>query len=55
MIHWAGIAAYRKPENSLASSRGSTIKSESANPRACGLRDEEYLRLEVLTCTLPML
>jgi transposase len=24
-------------------------------PRACGLRDEEYLRLEVLTCTLPML
>jgi transposase len=55
--HWAGIAAYCKPGNkvSLGFVEGLNNKIRVIQRRAYGLRDEEYLRLKVLTCTLPML
>ena len=53
--HWDGIAAYCKPENkvSLGFVEGLNNKIRVIQRRAYGLRDEEYLRLKVLTCTLP--
>ena len=55
--HWDGIAAYCKPENkvSLGFVEGLNNKSRVIQRRAYGLRDEEYLRLKILTCTLPAL
>ena len=55
--HWDGIAAYCKPENkvSLGFVEGFNNKIRVIQRRACGLRDEEYLRLKVLTCMLPKL
>jgi transposase len=55
--HWHGIAAYCKPENkvSLGFVEGLSNKIRVLQRRACGLRDEEYLRLMVLTCVLPAL
>jgi transposase len=55
--HWAGIATYCKPENkvSLGFVEGLNNKIRVIQRRAYGLRDEEYLRIKVLTCTLPML
>ncbi len=55
--HWDGIAAYCKPENkvSLGFVEGFNIKIRVLRRRAYGLRDEEYLRLKVLTCMLPEL
>jgi transposase len=55
--HWDGIAAYCKPENkvSLGYVEGLNGKIRVIQRRAYGLRDEEYLRLKVLTCTLPEL
>jgi transposase len=55
--HWEGIAAYRKPENkvSLGFVEGLNNKIRVFQRRAYGLRDEEYLRLKVLTCMLPPL
>ena len=55
--HWDGIAAYCKPENkvSLGYVEGLNNKIRVIQRRAYGLRDEEYLRLKVLTCTLPEL
>jgi Transposase len=49
---WAGIAAYRKPENSLASSRGSTIKSESSNhaSTACATKSTFVSRFSLARC-----
>jgi len=53
--HWDGIAAYCKPENkvSLGFVEGLNNKIRVMQRRAYGLRDEEYLRLKVLTCMLP--
>jgi len=55
--HWDGIAAYCKPENkvSLGFVEGLNNKIRVIQRRAYGLRDEEYLRLKILTCTLPEL
>jgi transposase len=53
--HWDGIAAYCHPENkvSLGFVEGLNNKIRVFQRKAYGLRDEEYLRLRVLTCTLP--
>jgi len=53
--HWEGIVAYCKPENKVALGfvEGLNNKIRVIQRRAYGLRDEEYLRLKVLTCTLP--
>jgi transposase len=53
--HWDGIAAYCQPENKAALGyvEGLNNKIRVLQRRAYGLRDEEYLRLKVLTCTLP--
>ena len=55
--HWDGIAAYCKPENkvSLGFVEGLNNKIRVIQRRAYGLRDEEYLRLKILTCMLPQL
>jgi transposase len=55
--HWDGIAAYSKPENkvSLGFVEGLNNKIRVIQRRAFGLRDEEYLRLKILTCMLPEL
>jgi transposase len=55
--HWDGIAAYCKPENkvSLGFVEGLNNKIRVIQRRAYGLRNEEYLRLKVLTCMLPAL
>lgn len=52
--HWDGIAAYSRPENkvSLGFVEGLNNKIRVFQRRAYGLRDEEYLRLKVLTCML---
>ena len=53
--HWDGIAAYCRPENkvSLGFVEGLNNKIRVIQRRAYGIRDEEYLRLKVLTCLLP--
>jgi transposase len=53
--HWAGIARYCHPENKVALGfvEGLNNKIRVLQRRAYGLRDEEYLRLKVLTCMLP--
>jgi transposase len=55
--HWDGIAAYCKPENKVALGfvEGFNNKIRVLQRRAYGLRDEEYLRLKILTCMLPPL
>ena len=55
--HWDGIAAYCNPENkvSLGFVEGLNNKIRVFQRRAYGLRDEEYLRLKVLSCMLPPL
>jgi transposase len=55
--HWDGIAAYCKPENkvSLGFVEGVNNKIRVFQRRAYGLKDEEYLRLKVLSCMLPVL
>jgi transposase len=52
--HWAGIAAYCQPENKVALGfvEGLNNKIRVIQRRAYGLRDEEYLRLKILTCML---
>jgi transposase len=52
--HWDGIAAYCKPENKVALGfvEGLNNKIRVIQRRAYGLRDEEYLRLKILTCML---
>jgi transposase len=54
---WEGIAAYGKPENKVALGfvAGLNNKLRVIQRRAYGLRDEEYLRLKILTCMLPPL
>ena len=53
--HWDGIAAYCKPEKkvSLSFVEGLNSKIRVIQRRAYGLRDQEYLRLKMLTCMLP--
>jgi transposase len=53
--HWDGIAAYCQPENKVALGfvEGLNNKIRVIQRRAYGLHDEEYLKLKVLTCTLP--
>lgn len=53
--HWDGIAAFCKPENkvSLGFVEGLNNKIRVIQRRAYGIRDEEYLRLKILTCMLP--
>jgi len=53
--HWDGIAAYCNPENkvSLGFVEGLNTKIRVIQRRAYGLRDEDYLRLKILTCMLP--
>jgi transposase len=55
--HWDGIAAYRRPENkvSLGFVEGLNNKIRLLQHQAYGLRDQEYLRLKLLTCMLPEL
>ena len=52
--HWDGIAAYCKPENKVALGfvEGFNNKIRVIQRRSYGLRNEEYLRLKVLTCML---
>jgi len=55
--HWDGIAAYCKPENKVALGfvEGLNNKIRVIQRRAYGLRDEEYLKLKILTSCLPEL
>jgi transposase len=55
--HWDGIAAFCHPENKVALGfvEGLNAKIRVIQRRAYGLRDEEYLRLKILTCMLPEL
>ena len=52
--HWEGIAAYCKPENKVALGfvEGLNNKIRVLQRRSYGLRNEEYLRLKILTCML---
>lgn len=52
--HWDGIAAFCLPENkvSLGFVEGLNTKIRVLQRRAYGLRDEEYLKLKILTCML---
>jgi transposase len=52
--HWDGIAAYSRPDNkvSLGFVEGFNNKIRVIQRRAYGLRDEEYLRMKILTCML---
>jgi transposase len=52
--HWDGIAAFCQWENkvSLGFVEGLNNKIRVIQRRAYGLRDEEYIRLKVLTCML---
>jgi len=53
--HWDGIAAYCQQENKvpLGFVEGLNNKIRTIQRRAYGFRDEEYLRLKILTCMLP--
>jgi transposase len=55
--HWDGIAADCEPRNKvpLGFVEGFNNKIRVLQRRAYGLRDEEYLRLKILTCRLPEL
>jgi len=53
--HWGGLVAFIQLEEkvSLGFVEGFNTKIRVIQRRAYGLRDEEYLRLKVLTCMLP--
>jgi transposase len=53
--HWDGIAAYCKLENKVALGyvEGLNNKIRVIQRRAYGFRDEDYLRLKILTSTIP--
>ena len=55
--HWDGIVAYCPEENKVALGfvEGLNNKVRTLQRRAYGYRDEEYLRLKILTCMLPKL
>jgi transposase len=56
-IHWDGIEAYCHEENRvpMGFAEGINNKIRTIQRRAYGFRDEHYLRLKILTCTLPKL
>ena len=53
--HWDGIVAHCNPRNKvpLGFVEGFNNKIRVIQRRAYGLREEEYLRLKILTCMLP--
>lgn len=53
--HGDGLAAYGQEENQvpLGLVEGLNNKIRAIQRRAYGFRDEEYLRLKILTCMLP--
>lgn len=53
--HWDGIVSYCQEDNKVALGfvEGFNNKIRVIQRKAYGYRDEEYLRLKVLTCTLP--
>ncbi len=53
--HWDGIASYCPADNKVALGfvEGLNNKIRTIQKRAYGFRDEDYLRLKILTCTLP--
>ncbi len=55
--HWDGIEAYCHEENKvpLGFVEGINNKIRAIQRRSYGFRDEEYLRLKILTCMLPKL
>jgi transposase len=55
--HWEGIAAYCQPDNKVALGfvEGLNNRIRVIQRRAYGLRDEEYLRLKILSSMLPPL
>ena len=53
--HWEGIAAYCQPENKVPLGFVEGLNNSVLQRRAYGLRDEEYLRLKILTTMLPSL
>jgi transposase len=55
--HWDGIVTYCDVENKvpLGFVEGMNNKIRTIQRRAYGYRDEEYLRLKILTCNLPKL
>jgi transposase len=55
--HWDGIEAYCHAENKvpLGFVEGINNKIRAIQRQAYGFRDEEYLRLKILTCMLPKL
>jgi transposase len=55
--HWEGVAAYCQPENKVALGfvEGLNNKIRVIQRRCYGLRDEDYLHLKIITCTLPPL
>ena len=55
--HWEGSAAYCNPDNKVALGfvEGLNNKIRVIHRRAYGLRDEEYLKLKILTASLPEL
>ena len=55
--HWDGIVSYCQADNKVALGfvEGLNNKIRVIQRRAYGFRDEEYLRLKILTCMLPKL
>jgi len=53
--HWDGIVSYCHEENKVALGfvEGLNNKIRTIQKRAYGFQDENYLRLKILTCTLP--
>jgi transposase len=53
--HWDGIVTYCHPDNKvpLGFVEGFNNKIRTIQRKAYGYRDEEYLRLKILTCMLP--
>lgn len=53
--HWDNIASYCHPDNKVALGfvEGLNNKIRTLQKRAYGFQDEDYLRLKILTCTLP--
>jgi transposase len=55
--HWDGIISYCEADTKIALGfvEGLNNKIRTLQKRAYGFRDEDYLRLQILTCTLPKL
>jgi transposase len=53
--HWDGIVSYCHNDNKVALGfvEGLNNKIRTIQKRAYGFHDEDYLRLKILTCTLP--